>query len=49
MESHPKLGASWEGFAMDQAVHLMDVAHPHFWRTHTGAELGLVWQAHGVL
>ena len=49
LESHPKLGASWEGFAMEQAIRLAGVAHPHFWRTHTGAELDLVWQAHGAL
>ena len=49
LESHPKLGASWEGFAMEQAIRLMGVAHPHFWRTHTGAELDLVWQAQGAL
>ena len=49
LESHPKLGASWEGFAMEQAICLMDVAHPYFWRTHTGAELDLVWQARGAL
>ncbi len=49
LESHPKLGASWEGFAMEQAIRLMGVAHPYFWRTHTGAELDLVWQAHGTL
>ena len=49
LQSHPKLGASWEGFAMEQAIRLMGVAHPHFWRTHTGAELDLVWQAHGTL
>ena len=49
LESHPKLGASWEGFAMEQAIRLIGVAHPHFWRTHTGAELDLVWQAHGAL
>ena len=49
LESHPKLGASWEGFAMEQAVRLLGVAHPYFWRTHGGAELDLVWQAEGVL
>ena len=49
LESHPKLGASWEGFAMEQAIRLMGVNHPHFWRTHTGAELDLVWQARGAL
>ena len=47
--SHPKLGASWEGFAMEQVIRLMDVARPHFWRTHAGAELDLVWQARGAL
>ena len=49
LESNPKLGASWEGFAMEQAIRLIDVTHPYFWRTHTGAELDLVWQAHGGL
>ncbi len=49
LECHPKLGASWEGFAMEQAIRLMAVSHPHFWRTHTGAELDLVWQARGAL
>ena len=49
LESHPKFGASWEGFAMEQAIRLMGVNHPHFWRTHTGAELDLVWQARGAL
>lgn len=49
LESHPKLGASWEGFAMEQAIRLMGVVNPYFWRTHTGAELDLVWQADGVL
>ena len=49
LESHPKLGASWEGFAMEQAIRLMGVTRPYFWRTHTGAELDLVWQARGGL
>lgn len=49
LESHPKLGASWEGFALEQAIRLRGVVNPYFWRTHTGAELDLVWQADGVL
>ena len=49
LESHPKLGASWEGFAMEQAVRLLGVRHPYFWRTHGGVELDLVWQAEGAL
>ena len=49
LESHPKLGASWEAFAMEQAIRLMGAASPYFWRTHTGAELDLVWQSGGAL
>lgn len=44
IEGHPKLGASWEGFIIDQIVHQFgarpdEVFH---WRTHTGAELDLL-------
>ena len=49
LESHAKLGASWEGFAMEQAIRLMGSVQPYFWRTHTGSELDLVWQAGGAL
>ncbi len=49
LESHPKLGASWEGFALEQAIRLHGINHPHFWGTHSGAELDLVWQARGTL
>jgi uncharacterized protein len=44
VEGHPKLGASWEGFVIDQIVQSLG-ARPeevHFWRTHTGAELDLL-------
>jgi uncharacterized protein len=41
---HPKLGASWEGFVIEQLVtHLR--AQPeecYFWATHAGAELDLL-------
>jgi len=49
LESHPKLGASWEGFALEQALRLKRITHPFHWRTHTGSELDLVWQAAGGL
>jgi uncharacterized protein len=41
---HPKSGASWEGFVIDQIIQALHAA-PHecyFWRTHTGAELDLL-------
>ena len=44
VEGHPKSGASWEGFVIEQvATHLR--AEPEecfFWATHTGAELDLL-------
>lgn len=40
--SHPKLGASWEGFAIEQIL----AGEPHdeawFWATHQGAEIDLL-------
>lgn len=44
LESHPRLGASWEGFALFQVIEISG-ARPHdcfFWATHTGAELDLL-------
>jgi uncharacterized protein len=40
--SHPKLGASWEGFAIEQI--LANEAHDeaYFWATHQGAEIDLI-------
>jgi len=40
LESHPKVGASWEGFAIGQVVRQLR-ARPdecYFWATHAGAE-----------
>jgi len=39
---HPKVGASWEGFVIEQILMLDDVHDPWFWGTHTGAELDLM-------
>jgi uncharacterized protein len=41
LAAHPKVGASWEGFVLEQLVTLLDVGQPYFWATHTGAELDL--------
>lgn len=38
---HPKVGASWEGFVVEQILQQHDVADPWFWGTHAGAELDL--------
>jgi predicted AAA+ superfamily ATPase len=42
--AHPKVGASWEGFALDVVTRTLG-AEPRecfFWRTHQGAELDLL-------
>jgi uncharacterized protein len=38
---HPKLGASWEGFAMEQILARFPHSDPYFWATQGGAELDL--------
>jgi hypothetical protein len=42
IHSHPKLGASWEGFVVEQIL----AGEPHddayFWATHQGAEIDLI-------
>ena len=44
---HPTLGASWEGFALDQIVRHFQVRTPYFWATHAGAELDLFFTIDG--
>jgi len=39
---HPKLGASWEGFMLEQALQLAQPDEAYFWATHQGAELDLL-------
>ena len=40
--SHPKLGASWEGFALEQVLSLFGQDETYYWATHNGAELDLL-------
>ena len=40
--SHPKLGASWEGFVIEQLLHAVEPDQAYFWATHQGAELDLL-------
>jgi len=42
VQSHPKLGASWEGFALEQVIGVLDTRDAYFWATHAGAELDLL-------
>lgn len=42
--SHPKVGASWEGFAVRQIIQLLEARSDRcfHWSTHSGAELDLL-------
>jgi predicted AAA+ superfamily ATPase len=40
--SHPRCGASWEGFALEQVLRLARPDEAFFWATHQGAELDLL-------
>ncbi|MEM7791203.1 MAG: ATP-binding protein [Verrucomicrobiota bacterium] len=42
LESHPKLGASWEGFCLEQVLTVTGDREAYFWATHSGAELDLM-------
>lgn len=44
LERHPKLGASFEGFALDQVVRRLGATRDEcfFWATYAGAELDLL-------
>jgi hypothetical protein len=39
---HPKSGASWEGYAIEQAVRCAEPDEVYFWATYSGAELDLL-------
>jgi len=45
----PKLGASWEGFALECVCCNLNKpdSELYFWNTHTGAKLDLFWQNKG--
>ncbi len=40
--THPRSGASWEGFALEQVLRIAKPDEAFFWATHQGAELDLL-------
>ena len=44
VEHHPKVGASWEGFVLDEVIRHIgaECSECFFWATHSGAELDLL-------
>ena len=42
LEVHPKVGASWEGYAIEEVLKALRPDDAYFWATHQGAELDLL-------
>ena len=40
--AHPKSGASWEGYAVEEILKMVEPDEAYFWATHQGAELDLL-------
>jgi len=44
---HPRVGASWEGFALEQTLRILHLNAAYFWGTHAGTKLDLAFQMNG--
>jgi hypothetical protein len=44
---HPRAGASWEGFALEQVLRTLRPSDAYYWATHNGAELDLLFTHRG--
>ena len=51
LERHPKVGASWEGFVIENAIRALGAEDRqcYFWGTHSGAEIDLLVHRGGQL
>ena len=47
LHGYSRMGASWEGFAIEQVLRSVRPAQAFFWATHTGAEVDLFFLSHG--
>jgi hypothetical protein len=45
--AHPKHGASWEGFVLEEVIRAVEPHEVYFWATHQGAEIDLVFNKGG--
>ena len=44
---HPRCGASWEGFVIEEVIRSVDPDDVYFWATHNAAEIDLVFTKGG--
>ena len=47
--THPKIGASWEGFVIEHILATESYDEAFFWATHQGAEIDLILRKGGRL
>ena len=47
--THPKIGASWEGYVIEEVLHAVRPDEAFFWATHQGAEIDLVLRINGKM
>jgi predicted AAA+ superfamily ATPase len=45
---HPQVGASWEGFAMEQILRTVRPSQAYYWATYSGAEIDLFFIVEGM-
>lgn len=45
--AHPRVGASWEGFALEQVLYAVGPSQAYFWAAHSGTELDLFFTQRG--
>lgn len=45
--AHPKYGASWEGYVIEEIINFAEPDDVYFWATHNGAEIDLVFSKGG--
>lgn len=48
LEYHPKVGASWEGYAIEEILKAVKPDAAYYWATHQGAELDLLLFKNGL-
>lgn len=47
LTGHPRVGASWEGFTLEQVLHMVKPAEAFFWATHNGVGIDLFFLHRG--
>ncbi len=47
--THPKIGASWEGYVIEEVLAVEQADEAFFWATHQGAEVDLILKKNGRL